>query len=116
MRQRQGKSFACNRKLRLALCLFAFRAATTAQTDAPPDAAEQERILSLMRKYAASYERPDVSYDRTVTYFSRLTASSPWRERMTEDTNWVARGQSEYSRPAGKGGKPNARAKWTRHD
>jgi hypothetical protein len=112
MRQPPTKSFARNRKMRLALCLLAFRAVTTAQTDAPPDTAEQERILTLMRQYAASYRMPDVAYDYTTTSFDSPAGSNKWHQRSAGDSSRLVHDGREYWCVTGKNGKPSKLAKW----
>ena len=93
--------------LRLALCLLAFRAATTAQTDAPPDAPEQARILTLMRQYAASYRMPDLAFDYTTTTFEGPAGSNKLHKRWTGDSSRLVHDGREYMRLVGKNGKPS---------
>jgi hypothetical protein len=113
MRQRPGKPSARNRTLRLALCLLALRGAATAQTDAPPDAVEQERILTMMRQYAASYRMPDVAFDQTITGFKGSAGSNQWHQEWTGDSMRIAHGGREYwCCRIGRNGKPLAGAKW----
>jgi hypothetical protein len=113
-RQRPGMSPALHRKLRLALFLLAFRGATMAQTDVPPGAAEQERILTLMRQYFASYRQPDVAWDQTITGFQGRAGSGKWHKEFTLYSTRIAKYDEgrEYWRPAGGNGKPLPHAKW----
>lgn len=95
MRQRPGS--ALDWKPLLPLCLLVFSGATVAQNDAPPGSAEQERILTLMRQYAAKYQRrPDVAFDQTLTSFRSRIGSDAWQEEFKTDQNRIAHDGREY--------------------
>ena len=97
MRLSPGNSSARTRTLLLVLCLLTFRAATTAQTDAPPDAAEQERILKVMREYAASYRLPDMTYDQTIIILRRESGPETWRKTWSNESQRIAHDGREYA-------------------
>ena len=97
MRQPPGKSSSHIRTLLPVLCILTFRGAMTAQTDAPPGSAEQERILTLMRQYAAKYQKkPDVAFDLTLTSFRGRIGSDAWQEEWKSDQNRIAHDRHEY--------------------
>jgi hypothetical protein len=97
MRLSPGDPSARTRTLLLVLCLLTFRAATTAQTDAPPDAAEQERILKVMREYAASYRLPDMTYDQKLNWFRRESGPETWRKTWSHEGQRIAHDGREYA-------------------
>ena len=101
---------------RLSLCLLIFGAAAIAQTNAPPDSAERERILALMRQYVATYVSrvPDVTYDTTITAFEGRAESDKWQQKSATYSNRIAHSGYEYYRPAANDGKPLPRAEWKR--
>ena len=89
MRQRPGR--ALEWKPLLPLCLLVFSGTTVAQDDAPPGSAEQERILTLMRQYAAKYQKtPDVAFDQTLTSFRGRIGSDAWQEEWKNDQSRIA--------------------------
>jgi hypothetical protein len=98
------------------LCLLVFGVAAIAQTDAPPDGAERERILALMRQYVATYGSrvPDVTYDTTITAFQGRAASNKWHKQGTTYSSRIAHNGHEYYRPVGNNGEPVPRAQWKR--
>jgi hypothetical protein len=117
MRQRPVRSFALHPYLALAFCLLATHAVANAQTNAPPDAAEQERILTLIRQYAASYRMPDVAYDQTITSSEAPVGSNQWRIKGGSDSSRMAHDGREYwccatYRSGGRTRKPPAHAQW----
>jgi hypothetical protein len=96
------------------LCLVVVGAAAIAETDAPPDGAEQQRILAAMRQYVASYgyQLPDVTYESTITDFEGRAASDKWHKQGTIYSNRIRHHGYEYFRLADKNGKPFRHAKW----
>jgi hypothetical protein len=73
------------------LCLLVFSGTSVAQDDAPPGSAEQERILTLMRQYAAKYQKtPDVAFDQTLTSFRGRIGSDAWQEEWKNDQSRIA--------------------------
>jgi len=101
---------------KLFLCLLVFGAAAIAQTSAPPDGAERDRILALMQQYVASYGSrvPDVTYDTTITDFQGRAESDKWFKQGTTYSNRIAHNGHEYYRPAGSEGKTLPGAEWKR--
>jgi hypothetical protein len=63
---------------------------------AQPDAAEQARILKLLRQYAAAYTLPDVAFDQILTHFRAPVASEYWKQTFTSETKWIAHGGHVY--------------------
>lgn len=117
MRQPPGKSPVRDRTLLLVSCLLAFRGAVTAQTEAPPDAAEQEQILTLMRRYATSYRMPDVAYEQTIVSSEGRVGSNKWHTVGGSNSNRLAHDGREYWCCAsisvgGRTRKPPAHPKW----
>jgi hypothetical protein len=68
-----------------------------AQTDAPPGAAGQERILKAMREYAASYRLPDMTYDQTIVISLRENSSKTWRKTSSDEGQRIAHDGREYA-------------------
>jgi hypothetical protein len=64
--------------LLIAFWVFMF-GGSAAQDDTQPDTCEQERILKLMRQYAASYRYPDMSFDQSLTVFRGDSSPAPWQ-------------------------------------
>jgi hypothetical protein len=83
-------------RLLLLPLVLVFGGIGAAQDDAPPDTAGQERILSLMRDYAASYRIPDVTFDRAVTISRRRGPSETWREVFQGENRRIAHDGREY--------------------
>jgi hypothetical protein len=67
-----------------------------AQGDAPPDASEQERILKLVREYAAGYRLPDVTYDRSARVVRQQKGTGEWREVWSSEARLVEHDDHTY--------------------
>jgi hypothetical protein len=78
------------------LWLLVFGGAYAAQSDALPDAPERDRILKLMREYAASYHLPDVMYDQMLTLSRRPSGSETWRTVWMNESRRIAHDGREY--------------------
>jgi hypothetical protein len=93
-----------------AIILIVAYGGVPAAASEPPDAAEQERILALMREYARSYSRPDVVFDQTATYLLDRRARGKWLREATVTSVWMHHdGREIWCRPANDGGVPDAK-------
>ena len=79
-----ARHFKSKTTLLIAFWVFVF-CGGAAQDDTRPDICEQERILKLMRQYAASYREPDMSYDQSLTEFRGDGSSAPWQVRWKSE-------------------------------
>lgn len=71
----------------------------------PPDAAEQERILALMREYARTYSMPDVVFDQTATTFLDRRGRGKWvRDAPLTSVRMRHGGRETWCCPAKGGG------------
>jgi hypothetical protein len=91
---------------------LAFNVAMTAQTDAPPDPAEQERIVTLMRGYAANYRVPDLAFERKDTEFHGAIRADKWHRFHTSCTSRFAHDGEEYWRPSRENCQPIPSERW----
>jgi hypothetical protein len=66
-----------------AIILIVAYGGVPAAASEPPDAAEQEHILALMRQYARAYSMPDVLFDHTTTSFSDRRGRGKWLREAT---------------------------------
>ncbi len=69
----------------IALCLLAFGSDAMTQEDAPSSQSDQQRILTLMRQFVASYKMPDVAYDQATTFFSQPGMPTLYSQRICHD-------------------------------
>ncbi len=98
--------------LRLAASVLALSASVIAQEDSQPSAAEQERIVALMRQYVADFRWPDLAYEQTITGYQGSPFSGKWQKEFTSYTSRLCHDGHLYFRYIGADGKPPARAKW----
>lgn len=73
----------------------------------PPNAAQQEQMLSLLRKLAPSYTMQDIVYDQRVIHCRRQKIDGPWEPRQEQDTTErLLHDNVEYWRPVWRDGAP----------
>ena len=92
----------------LVITPMAFQARMIAQTEAPPSATEQTRIIELLRRYAAGYhEYDDIVYDRTEVFAVKGTwGKKKWHKEFTDSATWMEHNGHQFYRTEGWNGKP----------